>query len=181
MVVNQLSDAKGFSPIEVNTIFDRLKNMLSGVNASKSVYNGDDSKDIESNSATNGDPEMGLEELTAQVETLQDTVKTMQANQADALKAAFTDAIKPIADKLATIETNSAAVEAKEKAALVAKVVEANLLTETIAETLDVNALRELAPKTELQGAPVMFGGQMQVNEDDQWKDYDLNANMGAK
>ena len=66
-----------------------------------------------------------------------------------AVGEAVANAVKPLVDAQAKIEANQKAKDEAEKSALVNKVVKANVLTEEVARTLELPALKELAAKAE--------------------------------
>lgn len=93
-----------------------------------------------------------------QFKSLSDEVKTLsEALKPEALATvignAVTTAVKPITDNITELQNAQKAKDEAEKAALVEKVVKANLLTEAVAKELTLNALKELAPKAETKGA----------------------------
>lgn len=66
---------------------------------------------------------------------------------AEAIGTAVTNALKPVADSLAEIQNQSKAAEEAKKTELVNKIVKNELLSEAIANTLDIAALTELASR----------------------------------
>lgn len=117
-----------------------------------------------------------LADLSAKVNAIEETLKAIPTTIGNAIA----DALKPVTEAHAAQVANQQAKDAAEKAALVNKVVKANLLTEPVANALTLEALRELAP----QGAPgkaAALNGASGTPEADPWADYDLNAKMEAK
>lgn len=86
-----------------------------------------------------------FDELSAKVNTLSESFSTI----GNTISEAVASAVKPLTDNLADMQANQKAKDDAEKAGLVEKVVKANLLTETVANELTLNALKELAPKAE--------------------------------
>ena len=86
-----------------------------------------------------------FEELSAKVNTLSESFSTI----GNTISEAVASAVKPLTDNLADMQANQKAKDDAEKAGLVEKVVKANLLTETVANELTLNALKELASKAE--------------------------------
>ena len=85
---------------------------------------------------------MTTEELQAMLDK---QAETLQANQAQAIASAVSDAVKPLQEKLDAINAEAEAAAKAEKETLEATVVEAKLATEDEAKALDVNALRIMA------------------------------------
>ena len=116
--------------------------------------------------------------LSAQVNTLAAAVETLTKGLPDMI----TNAVKPMADHVSEMQANAKAAADAEKAALVDKVVKANLLTEPAAKELTVNALKELAAKVADPGRAAAlnsaFGGTQPA---DDFAGYDLNALIGEK
>ena len=88
---------------------------------------------------------------------------------------------KMISDGIAAgFAANEAKQQEGEKAGLVEKVVNAKVVSKEIAETMNVNQLRALAPKPKAAGlAPNSAGGN--EGGEDEFADVDLNANMEEK
>lgn len=116
--------------------------------------------------------------LSAQVNTLAAAVDTLTKGLPDLI----TNAVKPMADHVAEMQANAKAAADVEKAGLVDKVVKANLLSESAAKELTVNALKELAAKVADPGKAAAlnsaFGG---TQASDDFAGYDLNALLGEK
>lgn len=83
--------------------------------------------------------------LSAKVETLSEGLANIGTTVGDAVA----NAVKPLVDAQAEALANQKAKDDAEKAGLVEKVVKANLLTEAVANSLSIEALKELAPKAE--------------------------------
>ncbi|WP_425070654.1 hypothetical protein [Sagittula sp. S175] len=100
-----------------------------------------------------------------QFKTLSDEVKTLSDSMGkigETIANAVTEAVKPLADHVAEVQANAKAAQDAEKAELVGKIVKANVLTEAVANTLSVDALKELAAKAQPKGAAPLsnaFGG----------------------
>lgn len=84
-----------------------------------------------------------------QFEAHETKVSEALAGIGNSIKEAVEAAIKPLVDAQAALVANQQAQEQAEKAGLVEKVVKANLLTEAVANSLSLDALKELAPKAE--------------------------------
>lgn len=96
-----------------------------------------------------------------QFKALSDEVKTLTdgfAKIGETIGAAVANAVKPLVDAQNEMVANQKAKEDAEKAGLVEKVVKANLLTEAVANTLSIDALKELAPKAEPGRAAALNG-----------------------
>jgi len=138
-------------------------------NAVRAVLNGDKTEEaagLQTNSQTSTEePQMTTEELQAMLDK---QAETLQANQAQAIASAVSDAVKPIQDKLDAINAESEAAAKAEKETLEATVVEAKLATEDEAKALDVNALRIMARNCKApKGADhPLNGGRLSTNAD---------------
>jgi len=96
-----------------------------------------------------------------QFKALSDEVKTLSdgfAKIGETIGAAVANAVKPLVDAQNEMVANQKAKEDAEKSDLVEKVVKANLLTEAVAYTLSIDALKELAPKAEPGRAAALNG-----------------------
>jgi len=96
-----------------------------------------------------------------QFKALSDEVKTLTdgfAKIGETIGSAVANAVKPLVDAQNEMVANQKAKEDAEKADLVEKVVKANLLTEAVANTLSIDALKELAPKAEPGRAAALNG-----------------------
>ncbi|GAA5540442.1 hypothetical protein [Brucella sp. NBRC 113783] len=96
-----------------------------------------------------------------QFKALSDEVKTLTdgfAKIGETIGTAVANAVKPLVDAQNEMVANQKAKEDAEKADLVEKVVKANLLTEAVANTLSIDALKELAPKAEPGRAAALNG-----------------------
>lgn len=99
--------------------------------------------------------------LSAEVTALSECVKTFETNMASKLS----EALKPLADKLAA---DAAAAEAQanaKKADLVTRVVEANLLPEPVANTLSIESLEALMESVKPKKAPALNGARPDTTE----------------
>lgn len=129
------------------------------------------------NSATDGEAEMAdnkqLDELSAKVNALSETVEGITKGIGDAIASA----IKPLTDNLDEIKANQKASDDAKKAELVGKVVKANLLTEDVAKDTPVATLEALAANVKPGKAAGINGSSATTNSnDDEWAGYDLNA-----
>ncbi len=96
-----------------------------------------------------------------QFKSLSDEVKTLSESMAkigDTIGAAVANAVKPLVDAQNEMVANQKAKEEAEKAELVVKVVKANVLSESAAKELTLNALKELASKAEPGKAAALNG-----------------------
>lgn len=134
-------------------------------------------------SADEGDADMAdnkqLEELSAKVNTLAETVDGFGKVISDAVA----NAMKPLTDNMAEMKANQ---EAKDKAELdghVASIVKANILDEESAKELTLNAARKLAAKAKPGKAAGLNTALAPEGEKDEFADVDLNAGLdkGAK
>lgn len=110
------------------------------------------------------------------------------------LQAVLADALKPVQEsltavnsKLTAIETENAELKqaltanaAQEETAMRAAILAELKLPESAVNALSGDALRETYALTS-KAAPLKGGFQSNHSEDDQWKDYDLNAHLEAK
>lgn len=99
--------------------------------------------------------------LSAKVDTLSEGF----AKIGETVGAAVANAVKPLVDAQTAALANLKTKEDAEKAGLVEKVVKANLLTEPVANSLSIDALKELAPKTE-PGKAAPLNSQFKPNGD---------------
>ncbi|MGH0229560.1 hypothetical protein NKZ03_26075 [Sinorhizobium meliloti] len=96
-----------------------------------------------------------------QFKSLSDEVKTLSESMAkigDTIGAAVANAVKPLVDAQNEMVANQKAKEEAEKAEMVVKVVKANVLSESAAKELTLNALKELASKAEPGKAAALNG-----------------------
>ncbi|PLU37412.1 hypothetical protein [Sinorhizobium medicae] len=96
-----------------------------------------------------------------QFKSLSDEVKTLSESMAkigDRIGAAVANAVKPLVDAQNEMVANQKTKEEAEKAELVVKVVKANVLSESAAKELTLNALKELASKAEPGKAAALNG-----------------------
>lgn len=96
-----------------------------------------------------------------QFKSLSDEVKTLSESMAkigDTIGAAVANAVKPLVDAQNEMVANQKAKEEAEKAELVVRVVKANVLSESAAKELTLNALKELATKAEPGKAAALNG-----------------------
>ncbi|MDX0623056.1 hypothetical protein GOD36_25800 [Sinorhizobium medicae] len=96
-----------------------------------------------------------------QFKSLSDEVKTLSESMAkigDTIGAAVANAVKPLVDAQNEMVANQKTKEEAEKAELVVKVVKANVLSESAAKELTLNALKELASKAEPGKAAALNG-----------------------
>ena len=101
--------------------------------------------------------------LSAKVETLSEGFANIGTTVGDAVA----NAVKPLVDAQNTALENQKAKDDAEKAGLVEKVVKANLLTEAVANSLSIEALKELAPKAE-PGKAAPLNSQYKPNDEKQ-------------
>ena len=124
--------------------------------------------------AVNEDTEMTPEQMK---ELLDAQAATLQAN----FDAKLALAVKPLEEKLTAFEANTLAAEKSEKDSLIVK----SGLDAAIAGEMSVNALKAVVAKIE-SASTGEYGErpgitELNANSKDEWADYDLNANMGAK
>lgn len=115
--------------------------------------------------------------LSATVNGLAETVKGL-GNQ---ITNAVAEAVKPLTEAHTAALNAQKARDDAEKAELVNKVVKANLLTEAVANSLTLDALRELAPKAEPGRAAALNAGFGGGAPTDDWAGYSLNALIDKK
>jgi hypothetical protein len=113
-----------------------------------------------------------FEALSAKVNTLSESVNKI----GDTITKAVGEAIKPLTDNIAKMETNQKAKDEAEKAALVNSVVKANVLSEAAAQTLSLDALRELANKAKPGKAAPLNAAYDENDEKNPWRGFNLNA-----
>lgn len=130
-----------------------------------------------------GTPEQGagsmadekqLEALSAKVNAIEESMKGIGEQIANAVSGA----VKPLVDKVNEDAAKLKANEEAEKATLEAKVIKANLLTEEAAKATPINALRELAKTAEPGKAAAINGA---AANGDTAEVYDFNEVMGMK
>lgn len=116
--------------------------------------------------------EKQFNELSAQVKNLTESVGKIGETIANAVNTA----VKPLTDNLAAIQANQDAKDKAELQTLVNKIVKANLMDETSAKELTLNAARVLAEKA-TPGTAAALGGTFAANKDgDEFASVDLNA-----
>lgn len=102
-------------------------------------------------SANRKEDDMTVEEqikaLSAKVDTLSEGAGKVSDALSKAITDAVTNAVKPLVDAQAEMVASQKAKDDAEKAELVEKIVKANVLSESAAKELTLNALKELAPK----------------------------------
>lgn len=126
--------------------------------------------------------EMDLDKKVADLEAKVDQMSTAVAGFGDVVANAIAAALKPITDEREAALANAKALEDAEKAKLVNSVVKSNLLTEAVANSLTLEALRELGAKAAPKGAAALNTAAPVVNENaDEWAGYSLNASMEGK
>jgi hypothetical protein len=114
--------------------------------------------------------------LSGEVKTLSDAFTNIGKTIGDAVA----EAIKPITDAQAEAAANQKAKDDAELAELQAKIVKANILDETAAKELTLNAARALAKKAEpgkAAGLNAAFGNGAK----DEFEGVDLNAPLEVK
>lgn len=121
--------------------------------------------------------EKKLEELSAKVNTLSESMGKIGETIANAVSAA----VKPLVDAQAEMVANAKAKDEAEKAELVAKIVKANLLDEEAAKELTINAARKLAEKVKPGKAAALNSAFNGGADNDEWAGYDLNANIKSE
>lgn len=114
--------------------------------------------------------------LSDEVKTLSESIKNIGATVTNAV----TEAVKPIKDHVDQIAANQKAKDDAEQAALVTKVVKANILDEETAKATPLNTLRKLAEKAKPGKAAALNGGFNGSGDDDEFAGMDLNANIDA-
>ncbi|RVG58234.1 hypothetical protein [Sinorhizobium meliloti] len=108
-----------------------------------------------------------------QFKSLSDEVKTLSESMAkigDTIGAAVANAVKPLVDAQNEMVANQKAKEEAEKAELVVKVVKANVLSESAAKELTLNALKELASKAEPGKAAALNGAFKRAGDKPSYK-----------
>lgn len=98
--------------------------------------------------------EKQLNDLSAKVDALADSIKGI----GDSVGAAVANALKPVTDNIAELQANAKAKDDAEKATLVEQIVKANLLDDTAAKELTLNAARQLVAKLEPGTAAALNG-----------------------
>lgn len=120
-----------------------------------------------------------IEDLGKQVTDLSTVVSGLDV--AKVVGDALANALKPILEATEKAQNAEKVKQDAEKLELVNKVVKANLLTEAIANTLAVEALRELATKTVPGKATGLVNAMGGTTDSDEFADMDLNKLMEAK
>lgn len=98
----------------------------------------------------------------------------------ETIGVAVANAMKPITDQMAADADARKAKDEADKAVLVNKVVEAGLLDEETAKAADMAVLNALAEKAK-PGKVTKLNGATNINTDDEWAGYDLNAGITDK
>jgi hypothetical protein len=124
------------------------------------------------NRGDEGMNEAQFKELSGTVNALSDSMKDIDTKIATAVANALgpivSDALKPVVDAQQAVANAQKAKDEAEKTELVNKVVGAKLLTEAVANTLTLEALRELAPKTAAPTQPALgLVGNLQLTNED--------------
>jgi hypothetical protein len=120
--------------------------------------------------------EKKLEELSAKVNTLSESMKTI----GDAVTKTA-EAVKGLSDAHEQLVANQKAADDAEKATLVAKIVKANLMDEETAKELTLNAARKLAEKVKPGQAAALNSAFKPGADNDEWAGYDMNANINPE
>lgn len=112
-----------------------------------------------------------------------DISKEVTANLSQPIADAVASAVKPVADRMDTLETNAKSAEQAEKSVLAEKLG----LEADEAEGMSVNAMKKLADKLDAQqtGEYGERFGSLDANnsqkQKDEWEGYDINANLEDK
>ena len=152
----------------------------------KEALQSDDTEAFSLNTNRKEDQSMVTDE---QFETLSKQVETLVSNAdglATAISEAVTAALKPITEKVETLATNAQELKDAERAGYTKILVDSGLLSEDETKEMSVNVLKTLADKAQ-PGTAAPVAGQFNLDKDDEdmFKDVDLNANidkaMGVK
>lgn len=115
-------------------------------------------------------------------ETREIMVEVLTANNeslSEVITGALTAALEPITKTVGTLQANFDQQEKAEREAAVKTITEAGVLEEADCEGMTINALKTLAGKVGKPGAAAPVAGAFgQSQEDDQFADVDLNANI---
>lgn len=123
-----------------------------------------------------------LSDLSAKVNAVEEKITKGLEDVAKTVSNAIAEALKPLTDNLAAMQANEKAKEEAEKAELVNTIVKANLLSESAAKELTLNAARELAKKAVPGKAAGLNGAPVVANSDeDEFKGYSLNSVIEEK
>lgn len=117
--------------------------------------------------ANQEDQEMSKEEidkLSGKVDALTETLNGLGKTITDGVAAAFTNALKPLVDAQEAVLANEKAKEETEKAALIDKVVKANLLDEAAAKETPLGTLKALAANIKAPDSAAGVRGSFQGN-----------------
>lgn len=129
-------------------------------------------------SANKGDADMAdekqLDELSAKVNAIEESLSGI----GETITNAVTEAVKPLRDHVDEIKANQDAKDKAELDGLVDKIVKANILDETTAKTINLDAARALAKKAEPGKAATLNGAPAGGAGEDEFKDYDLNSGL---
>lgn len=134
--------------VERQTILDRIKTAITEAIGFGRETSTETNKDF---AMTDVSKEQ-FEELSAKVNGLTEALDKLD------VKGAIDNAVAPLIEAANAEKENKANAEAAEKATLVEAVVKANKLTEAVALTLPVEALRELANAVHKSAAPLSGG-----------------------
>lgn len=100
-----------------------------------------------------------IDELSAQVTALTESMNGMTKAISDGVATAFTNALKPLVDAQTAVLANEKAREEAEKGTLIDKIVKANLLDEATAKNTPFATLKALAANVkDLTAAPIRPG-----------------------
>lgn len=121
-----------------------------------------------------------FKDLSAKVNTLSEAVTPEALGKV--IGEAVTNAVKPLTDNLASLQNAQKAKDDAELTSLINVIVKANLLDESTAKELTLNAARKLAEKAK-PGKAAALNGAANLNNtaDDDFAGTDLNAGMEAK
>lgn len=94
-----------------------------------------------------------IDKLSAKVDALADSMKTIGETITNGVATVFTNALKPLVDAQLAVVANQKAAEEAEKGTLIDKIVKANLLTETVAKETPLATLKALAANVQAASA----------------------------
>lgn len=115
-----------------------------------------------------------FDQLSAKVNALAEPLTEAKVNEL--VTNSVTAAIKPLTDAMAATNAAAKAKEDADKAALVANIVKAALLTEAVANSLTLDALRELEKTIKPAKAFGLNAAFASTNKDDGFGTYDPNS-----
>jgi len=151
-------------------LLDRLKSAI------MEAISGSDGRET---SQSNGEADMAddkqLSELSAKVNAIEESLKTL----GDTVTNAVTEAVKPIKDHVDQIEANQKAEADAKRAEAVNALVKTGKWTEADLADMPMTAINKLAER-EKPGKAATINGAPKGSGDDPWAGYSINAHINT-